>query len=96
MKNLALAILVLGTTAGCAVEQRNYETDPVVVSTRSGDVTCQLYSKRIVMWDEAIDIPQGMRLSQADEVCKYAGMRQKEGKDPRITHPIWAPQAAVN
>lgn len=91
MKTIAIALCALTAASGCSIHQANYETAPVVVATRSGDVTCQLYTKQIVMWDEAIDIPAGMPLDQADRICLYAGERQKRGEDPRITHPNWAP-----
>lgn len=98
MKKLALVLIALTATAGCAVEQKSFESEPVVVATRGGNVTCQLYSARMVIWDEAIDLPDGMRIVEADRICQYAGQRQKEGKDPRVTHPAWAPvsQASAN
>lgn len=64
------------TLAGC-VDPKNFESDPVEVSTEFGVVTCQLYTKESVTWDRAIDRPETMSVNAADAVCRAEGGRRK-------------------
>ncbi|MEM0978506.1 MAG: hypothetical protein AAGJ34_13310 [Pseudomonadota bacterium] len=82
---IAVGILATGTLVGaCAPDPRNYESEPVLVKTDRGIVTCQLYTDNQVLWDEAIDFPANhMTLSEADEICEQEGQRVKrEGRTP--------------
>ncbi|WP_372573985.1 hypothetical protein [Ruegeria jejuensis] len=63
--------------SGCVPSPENYETTPVQVQTEKGIVTCQLYSKDLVVWDRAIDRPNSMGVQEADAICKEEGKREK-------------------
>lgn len=73
---MGLAGLALLTTTGCAIDPRNFETEPVDVATSRGIVTCQLYTKESVVWDRAIDRPDDMSVQEADDICRAEGSRQ--------------------
>ena len=64
--------------AGCAIDPRNFETEPVEVTTSKGVVVCQLYTKESVVWDRAIDRPDDMGVREADDICRAEGARQSE------------------
>ena len=67
-----MAVLAL---SGC-VDKARYETTPVQVQTKKGIVTCQLYTERQVLWDEAISVPNGMSIAEGDQVCINEGKRR--------------------
>ncbi len=67
-------VAVLALT-GC-VDRASYETAPVQVKTKKGVVTCQLYTERRVLWDEAISIPSGMTIAEGDQICQNEGLRR--------------------
>ncbi len=77
MKALALAVLAAIALSGCVGDPAGYESDPVTVSTSGGNVVCQLYTKRVVRWDRAIDRPNGMSVQDADAICLQEGERWK-------------------
>ncbi|MCL6282135.1 hypothetical protein M3P21_01210 [Ruegeria sp. 2012CJ41-6] len=72
-----LACIAAVLVAGCVPSPENYETTPVQVQTDKGIVTCQLYSKDLVVWDRAIDRPNSMGVQEADAICKEEGKREK-------------------
>lgn len=72
----ALSAVTLAT--GCA-DPQNYETPPVIVQTAKGPVTCQLYTKRLVLWDRSIDRPDAMGVQEADNICRAEGKREGSG-----------------
>jgi hypothetical protein len=79
MKRIALVSSVLAVTmTGACVDRTGFETEPAVVKTELGDVTCQLYTADLVMWDRHIVRPKGMNAAIADEICYQEGLRQKE------------------
>ena len=53
-----------------------YESEPVQVDTPAGVVTCQLYTRNLVLWDRAIDRPETMSVSTADAICVNEGNRR--------------------
>ena len=63
---------------GCDLSPEAYESDPVKVQTRAGIVTCQLYTRELVVWDRAIDRPDGMSVATADAICVDEGKRRAE------------------
>lgn len=75
---MVLAGLAVLGTAGCGLDPRNFETEPVEVETSQGLVRCQLYTKESVVWDRAIDRPEGMTIREADDICRAEGARQSE------------------
>ncbi len=79
--NRFLALIAVGGAAvlltGCAPSPKQYESEPVKVSTSQGVVTCQLYRRDMVVWDRAIDRPNSMSVQQADQVCLAEGTRLK-------------------
>lgn len=72
---LAAAALAL---AACVPDPRTYETAPVQLQTAKGVLTCQLYTKELVVWDRSIDRPDGMSLKEADALCHQEGVRQQK------------------
>ncbi|MDF3608449.1 hypothetical protein PE067_21270 [Paracoccus sp. DMF-8] len=73
----ALAAAVM-TLSACSIDPSDYETDPVQVESAKGSVTCQLYTKRIVRWDRAIDRPATMSVKEADDICLAEGLRTRD------------------
>lgn len=67
-----LVLLAPLALAGC-LDPRDYESVPVEIETRSGTVTCQLYTEEYTIWDRAIIAPPGVTIAQADEVCREYG-----------------------
>ncbi len=67
---LVLAAFTLG-----ACDKKFFESEPVIVPTNYGNVTCQLYTKDNVWWDESISHPQTMTEESADDVCVQIGER---------------------
>lgn len=63
---------------GCDLSPEAYESEPVKVQTQAGIVTCQLYTRELVVWDRAIDRPEGMSVSTADAICVDEGQRRAE------------------
>ena len=78
MRKLTIITTLIATAAltGC-IDPSDYATDPVPVATAQGTVTCQLYTKERVLWDEAIAAPAGMSITTADKVCQAEGQRRK-------------------
>ncbi len=76
---LATVLVVLGAVAGCVPSPSQYETEPVRLPAAKGEVTCQLYTKKMVYWDRAIDWPRNMTAQEADDICKDEGRRQAQG-----------------
>lgn len=72
---LGAAIVLL---SACAPDPRSFESEPVDVKTAQGIVTCQLYTKERVLWDRAIDRPEGVTIQQADAVCRAEGRRLQQ------------------
>jgi hypothetical protein len=72
---LPLLVASVAALSGC-VSPENYETVPVVVETPQGPVTCQLYNLNRVSWDRAIDRPDSMGVTQADDYCIAEGKRR--------------------
>lgn len=75
---LVLAGLALLGAAGCTIDPRDYETTPVEVASSKGVVTCQLYIEDTIVWDRAIDIPNGMSIAEGDQICRAEGQRRLE------------------
>lgn len=71
---IAASVLV----AGCATDPKNYESAPVSVETSKGTVVCQLYTRDLVAWDRAIEVPQKMSISEGDTICRAEGQRWKD------------------
>lgn len=77
----AVAILaVLPLIAACSPQEM--ETDPVVLATPQGPVTCQLYTRSQVLWDRSIDRPATMGVRTADALCVAEGKREQWGVRP--------------
>ena len=77
VKITALPILALALS-GCS-SPVEFETEPVVVQTPQGAVTCQLYTPGIVAWDRAIDRPATMSVKAGDAYCLNEGARRQQG-----------------
>jgi len=75
---LPLFAAFVAALSGCATPE-SYETVPVVVETPQGPVTCQLYLRSQVVWDRAIDRPDSMGVTQADNYCVAEGQRRLTG-----------------
>ncbi len=69
-------IACAATLSGC-VPSSSYESTPVQVQSAQGVVTCQLYTKEVVLWDRATRKPAEMTEQAADQVCKAEGQRRK-------------------
>jgi len=74
-RSLIVLILTVTGLAACASPE-SYETEPVKVDTPIGVVTCQLYTRDLVVWDRAIDRPETMTVSTADAICVNEGQQR--------------------
>lgn len=74
-RRLALLVTALPVLTACIPSPASFETEPVVINTSAGPVTCQLYTAEIVAWDRAIDRPAAMAVDEADAICQAAGRR---------------------
>lgn len=84
MKHIIIASLtsILFLTS---CDRASYETEPVMISTPLGPVTCQLYTIDYIMWDEALRYVSSMKKETADLYCKDEGQRRlkiKRGEIP--------------
>ena len=77
LRKASLFVPVLAGLAAC-VSPESYESDPVEIDTPAGVVTCQLYTRDLVIWDRAIDRPDSMSVSTADAICVNEGQRRSE------------------
>ncbi|TRD13974.1 hypothetical protein [Palleronia caenipelagi] len=68
------ALAIATTVVGCS--QANFESEPVVVPTEKGPVTCQLYGHNQVVWDKAILMPNTISDEEAHEICINEGTRR--------------------
>ncbi|MCK0170607.1 hypothetical protein [Aliiroseovarius sp. S1123] len=80
---LVMAIAATGVMAGC-VDKSAYESNPVQIKTEKGVVTCQLYMRDRVQWDEAIAVPAGMTKDEGDAYCVQEGHRQFNAAHNRV------------
>lgn len=77
----AAAFVVAGLTlTACAITPEDYETDPVLLQTAAGPVTCQLYTARQVTWDRSINRPASMSVETADALCRQEGYAEMRGE----------------
>ena len=72
---LVIACVAVFVLTGC-IDRASYETEPVQVKSKKGVVTCQLYTRKRVLWDEAISIPKGMTIAEGDQICQNEGLRR--------------------
>ena len=72
----SIAVLLVTGVSGC-INPEAYETPPVYVSTPSGNVECHLYTTEHVFLDRAINMPSGMSIVEADQICKSEGARRQ-------------------
>ena len=77
MKPVVTILVCIALLAGCSVRS-GFETTPVEVQTAKGVVTCQLYTNRRVLWDEAISMPSSMGTQEANGICRAEGQRRLE------------------
>jgi len=75
LRRLALLVTALPLLTACIPSPASFETEPVVIDTSTGPVTCQLYTAEIVAWDRAIDRPDTMPVAEADAICQAEGRR---------------------
>ncbi|MFS4438423.1 hypothetical protein ACMA5I_09415 [Paracoccaceae bacterium GXU_MW_L88] len=67
------ALVALGLVLAACSSPEAYETEPVVVNTAAGPVTCQLYTRTLHSWDRSIDRPESMDVDTADAICRKEG-----------------------
>jgi hypothetical protein len=75
-RRFALIVPVVPLLAACLPSPESLETEPVVISSPAGPVTCQLYTPEIVAWDRSINRPDAMSVAEADGICQAEGRRQ--------------------
>lgn len=66
--------------SACIGSPKDFETDPVQITTKGGTVVCQLYTKETVLWDRSIDHPASMSVEAADHYCVAEGVREKNAR----------------
>ena len=69
---------VLALALSACVDGTKFVSDPVVLKTSQGEVTCQLYTKRQLQWDEAVEWPEDMHEGLAREYCRAEGIRRQD------------------
>jgi hypothetical protein len=84
-KRIAAAGILAAGLSACAVAPADFESTPVVLSTSSGPVTCQLYTRERVDWDRSIDRPAKMSVEEADRLCAAEGLRRQKGGEDTET-----------
>jgi uncharacterized lipoprotein YbaY len=72
---LMIGLFAALLAAGC-VDPKAYESAPVTVQSSKGPVVCQLYTEDQVLWDRAIDMPKGLSVKEADNLCIAEGQRR--------------------
>lgn len=72
---IAMMIGTAVTLAGCS--KASMETEPVMVDTPMGVVTCQLYTPSLLLWDTVISLPPGLSYDSGVDICKDAGRKQR-------------------
>lgn len=75
---LVMAVAATAVMAGC-VSKTAFESNPVQIKTPKGMVTCQLYTRDRIQWDESIAVPAGMTKEEGDSYCVQEGHRQYLG-----------------
>lgn len=75
IRNIILPVFAIAALSACSL--KDFESEPVVVDTPAGQVTCQLYTQSMTSGDRAIDAPAGMAIPTADSYCKQEGMARK-------------------
>ena len=78
LTKLALLTATALSLSACVGSPVQYESQPVVLDTTEGKVTCQLYTVDQVIWDRAIDRPGSMSVATADNLCRKEGLRQQQ------------------
>ncbi|RJE80673.1 hypothetical protein [Paracoccus sp. JM45] len=71
MYKIGFALISAAILAACT--PKDFESEPVMVETPQGTVTCQLYTKGLTDWDRSIDHPADMSVADADAYCKREG-----------------------
>lgn len=69
-----LALVTLSLLGACS--PKHFETEPVLVQTSKGVVTCQLYTRQRLDWDRSVAYPGTMTEIEADQVCIREGRRR--------------------
>ena len=69
-------VALFSFVAGCSITPESLESEPVLIETPTGIVTCQLYTQSRVLWDRAIGRPEDMSVQEADDVCRAEGIRR--------------------
>jgi hypothetical protein len=68
---IGFALISAAVLAACT--PKDFESEPVMVETPEGAVTCQLYTKGLTDWDRSVDHPATMSVAVADSYCKREG-----------------------
>jgi hypothetical protein len=71
---IGFALVSVAVVAACT--PKSFESEPVMVQTPEGAVTCQLYTKSLTDWDRSVDHPATMSVAVADSYCKREGQSQ--------------------
>lgn len=77
-KTIAITVAAAAVLISSGCSRAQYETEPVVLQSAQGPVTCQLYTKERVLWDQAISHPESMTREAADQICQAEGQRMKD------------------
>ena len=72
-----LILLAPLALAACIADPNASESPVIPVDTPAGQVTCQLYTARIVLYDHAVTRPQGMTDAVANQYCRDEGLRRQ-------------------
>ncbi|TDL74233.1 hypothetical protein E2L08_16110 [Palleronia sediminis] len=78
----ALACLALPLVLSACISERSFESEPVVLQSDRGPVTCQLYGINQVMLDRALTRPAVMSDEEANAICRAEGYRLLAGAGP--------------
>ena len=87
MKRILLSAAGLALLGACSsgnplANPKAYETPEQDIFVQDhGIVSCQLYTRELVVWDRAVHWPQTLPQEVADEFCLREGQKWRDGAD---------------
>lgn len=86
---IAFAVAAFGAVSACVTPEQ-FESEPVIVNSPQGPITCQLYTKNDLSWDRSIDHPGTLSVKAADTYCRNEGARILKGGEPNYAPTVTA------
>ena len=84
----ALGLAAAAAVSACVMTPEQYETTPIIAQSPMGPVVCQIYTHQQVTWDRAINRPEKMSVTTADNLCRQEGRRIMQGGAPNYVPTV--------